>query len=141
EVGARTRGGGRAGGAAGGAGRGRRGGGGGPPPAMSAPTPARTPQTRANANPTGSATPRNTSVDTPKAPSAPTREPGHPTRRVAAPYARQNDASETSPKSVPSAARAANSGPCSRARTKETGPQVSGSPANHPPTAGRHPPP
>ena len=42
----------------------RRGGRGGAPPAMSAPTPASAAHTRANASPSGSMAPRNTSVDT-----------------------------------------------------------------------------
>ena len=114
----------------------RRGGRSGSPPAMAAPTPARTAHTRANASTIGSVAPWSASVDRPKAPSPAARQPPHRTRRAATPYARLNAASETKPKSVPSAARAANSGPCSRARMSDAGPEVIGSPASHPPTAG-----
>ena len=53
-------------------------------------------------------------------------------------YTTQKQATPTRPASVPTAARAANPGPCSRARNTETGPDVSGSPASQPPTAGPH---
>src|SRR5262249_50161333 len=42
------------------------------------------------------------------------------------------------PSSVPTAAPAANAGPCSKARNTETGAEVRGKPASHPPTPGPH---
>ncbi len=103
---------------------------------MTAPTPARTAATTAKARPSGSVAPRSASVVRAKAPNATTRQPGHPVRGAATPYASAKAARATRPNNVPSAARAANSGPCSRARIRDTGPDVRGKPASHPPTPG-----